>query len=87
MKEAKGYPWYGLALSFANVATAREYLRSCKDMSLVIRVNNKHDLDLLTKAKFKMHGMARVKVVDGIKKPKIYHFDYKKNMNGEKYEK
>jgi hypothetical protein len=87
MKEAKGYPWYGLALSFANVATAREYLRSCKDMSLVIRVNNKHAFDLLTKAKFKMHGMARVKVVDGIKKPKIYHFDYEKNMNGEKYEK
>ena len=56
-------------------------------MSLEIKVNNKHDFDLLTKAKFKMHGMARVKVVDGIKEPKIYHFDYEKNMNGEKYEK
>jgi|TARA_Y100001951_G_scaffold99208_1_gene100936 hypothetical protein len=87
MGEAKGYPWYGMAWGFTDVEAAREHLRKFKDMSLEIKVNNKHDFDLLTKAKFKMHGMARVKVVDGIKKPKIYHFDYKKNMNGEKYEK
>jgi len=30
---------------------------------------------LLTKAKCKMHGMKKVRVLDGTKEPRIYHFD------------
>ena len=46
-------------------------------MSVVIRLDNQEDYDILTKAKFKMHGMKRVKIIDGIKHPREYHFDYK----------
>jgi hypothetical protein len=67
--------YLGMAWNFSDVEAAREHLRDFKDMSVVIRANNKPDFDLLTKAKCKMHGMKNVRVLDGTKEPKIYHFD------------
>ena len=72
------YIWNGLNLKLKGIAEAREYLRQFKDMSVVIRLDNLKDFELITKAKFKMHGMQNVKIIDGIKNPKEYHFDYKK---------
>jgi hypothetical protein len=46
-------------------------------MSVVIRLDNNQDFDLLTKGKFKMHGMQGVKIIDGIAHPREYHFDLK----------
>jgi len=67
--------YLGMAWNFSGVEAAREHLKDFKDMSVVIRANNKPDFDLLTKAKFKMHGMNKVRVLDGTKEPRIYHFD------------
>ena len=67
--------YLGMAWNFGDVKAAREHLKDFKDMSVVIRANNKPDFDLLTKAKCKMHGMNKVRVLDGTKEPKIYHFD------------
>ena len=72
------YIWNGLNLKLKGIAEAREYLRQFKDMSVVIRLDNLKDFELITKAKFKMHGMQNVKIIDGIKHPREYHFDYKK---------
>ena len=74
----EAFIWNGRCLNLKNVTAAREYLKDFKDMSVVIRLDNQEDYDILTKAKFKMHGMKRVKIIDGIKNPKEYHFDYKK---------
>ena len=67
--------YLGMTWNFSDVEAAREHLKDFKDMSVVIRANNKPDFDLLTKAKRKMHGMKKVRVLDGTKEPKIYHFD------------
>ena len=69
------YIWNGLNLKLKGITAAREYLKHFKDMSVVIRLDNQEDYDILTKAKFKMHGMKRVKIIDGIKHPREYHFD------------
>ena len=74
------YEWNGLHLQLKNVTAAREYLRQFKEMSVVIRLDNNQDFDLLAKAKFKMHGMKGVKLIDGLKNPKEYHFDYTKRI-------
>ena len=74
------YIWNGLNLKLKGIAEAREYLRQFKDMSVVIRLDNLKDFELITKAKFKMHGMQNVKIIDGIKHPREYHFDYKKRV-------
>ena len=67
--------YLGMAWNFSGVEAAREHLKDFKDMSVVIRANNQPDFDLLTKAKFKMHGMNKIRVLDGTKEPRIYHFD------------
>ena len=74
------YIWNGLNLKLKGIVEAREYLRQFKDMSVVIRLDNLKDFELITKAKFKMHGMQNVKIIDGIKHPREYHFDYKKGV-------
>ena len=70
-----GKIWNGLHLNLKNITVAREYLKQFKDMSVVIRLDNNQDFDLLTKAKFKMHGMKGIKLIDGLKNPKEYYFD------------
>jgi hypothetical protein len=72
-----GKIWNGLHLNLKNITVAREYLKQFKDMSVVIRLDNNQDFDLLTKAKFKMHGLKRVKIINGIEHPREYHFDLK----------
>jgi hypothetical protein len=72
-----GRIWNGLHLKLKNITAARKYLRQFKDMSVVIRLDNNQDFDLLTKGKFKMHGMQGVKIIDGIAHPREYHFDLK----------
>ena len=54
------YTWNGLNLKLKGLVEAREYLRQFKDMSVVIRLDNLKDFELLTKAKFKMHGLKRI---------------------------
>ena len=70
-----GKIWNGLHLNLKNITVAREYLKQFKDMSVVIRLDNNQDFDLLTKGIFKMHGMKGVKLIDGLKNPKEYYFD------------
>ena len=70
------YTWNGLNLKLKGLVEAREYLRQFKDMSVVIRLDNLKDFELLTKAKFKMHGLKRIKIVDGLKHPKKFFYDY-----------
>ena len=70
-----GRLWNGLHLKLKNITAARAYLKQFKDMSVMIRLDNNQDFDLLTKAKFKMHGMKGVKLIDGLKNPKEYYFD------------
>ena len=67
--------WNGLHLKLKNITAARAYLKQFKDMSVVVRLDNQKDFDLLTKAKFKMHGMKGIKLIDGLKNPKEYYFD------------
>ena len=69
--------WNGLTFNFKNVTEAREHLRQFKDMSLIIRVNNESDYNLLTIGIFKMHGMQRIKIINGLENPRTYHFDIK----------
>ena len=66
---------YGIKLNLKSVEDAREYLRQFKDMSLVIRLNNESDYNLLTKGIFKMRGMKRIKIINGLKNPRTYHFE------------
>ena len=70
-----GKIWNGLHLKLKNITAARAYLKQFKDMSVVVRLDNQKDFDLLTKAKFKMHGMKGIKLIDGLKNPKEYYFD------------
>jgi hypothetical protein len=70
-----GRIWNGLHLKLKNITAARAYLKQFKDMSVVVRLDNQKDFDLLTKAKFKMHGMKGIKLIDGLKNPKEYYFD------------
>lgn len=70
-----GKIWKGLNLKLKNVTVARKYLKQFKDMSVVIRLDNNQDFNLLTKAKFKMHGMKGIKIINGIDNPKEYYFD------------
>ena len=72
------YNWNGLNLNLKNIKTARDFIRQFKDMSIVIRLNNNNDYELLNKAKFKMHGLSRIKIVNGLDNPRVYHFDYTK---------
>ena len=65
---------YGIKLNLKSVEDAREYLRQFKDMSLVIRLNNESDYNLLTKGIFKMRGMKGIKLINGLENPRIYHF-------------
>ena len=65
---------YGIKLNPKSVEDAREYLRQFKDMSLVIRLNNESDYNLLTKGIFKMRGMKRIKIINGLENPRTYHF-------------
>lgn len=65
---------YGIKLNLKSVEDAREYLRQFKDMSLVIRLNNESDYNLLTKGIFKMRGMKRIKILNGLENPRTYHF-------------
>ena len=67
-----GKIWKGLNLKLKNVTAARKYLKQFKDMSVVIRLDNNQDFNLLTKAKFKMHGMKGIKIINGIDNPKEY---------------
>jgi|TARA_R100000084_G_scaffold36193_1_gene14527 hypothetical protein len=66
---------YGIKLNLKSVEDAREYLRQFKDMSLVIRLNNESDYNLLTKGIFKMRGMKRIKIINGLENPRTYHFE------------
>ena len=70
------YIWNGLNLKLKGIAEAREYLRKFKDMSVVIRLDNLKDFKLLTKAKFKMHGLKRIKIINGLENPKKFFYDY-----------
>tara|TARA_Y100000310_G_scaffold123203_1_gene121979 strand:+ start:63 stop:278 length:216 start_codon:yes stop_codon:yes gene_type:complete len=70
-----GRIWNGLHLKLKNITAARKYLRQFKDMSVVVRLDNNQDFALLTKAKFKMHGMRGVKIINGIDNPREYHYD------------
>ena len=70
------YIWTGLNLNLKDIETARDYLRQFKDMSIVIRLNNNNDYELLNKAKFKMHGLSNIKLINGLDNPKAYHYDY-----------
>lgn len=70
-----GRIWNGLHLKLKNITAARKYLKEFKDMSVVIRLDNDMDFYLLTKAKFKMHGMKGIKIVNGVDNPKEYYFD------------
>ena len=72
----EAFIWNGRCLNLKNVTAAREYLKDFKDMSVVIRLDNQEDYDILTKAKFKMHGLKRIKIVDGLKHPKKFFYDY-----------
>ena len=67
--------YYGIKLNLKSVEDAREYLRQYKDMSLVIRLNNESDYNLLTKGIFKMRGMKRIKIINGLENPRTYHFE------------
>ena len=67
--------YYGIKLNLKSVEDAREYLRQFKDMSLVIRLNNESDYNLLTKGIFKMRGMKRIKLINGLENPRTYHFE------------
>ena len=66
---------YGIKLNLKSVEDAREYLRQFKYMSLVIRLNNESDYNLLTKGIFKMRGMKRIKIINGLENPRTYHFE------------
>ena len=70
-----GKIWNGLHLKLKNITAARAYLKQFKDMSVVVRLDNQKDFDLLTKAKFKMHGMKRIKLINGLENPRTYHFE------------
>ena len=67
--------YYGIKLNLKSVEDAREYLRQFKDMSLVIRLNNESDYNLLTEGIFKMRGMKRIKIINGLENPRTYHFE------------
>ena len=58
--EEDAFIWNGRCLNLKNVTAARAYLKHFKDMSVVIRLDNQEDYDILTKAKFKMHGMQNM---------------------------
>ena len=66
---------YGIKLNLKSGEDSREYMRQFKDMSLVIRLNNESDYNLLTKGIFKMRGMKRIKIINGLKNPRTYHFE------------
>jgi len=66
---------YGIKLNLKSVEDAREYLRQFKDSSLVIRLDNESDYNLLTKGIFKMRGMKRIKLINGQENPRTYHFE------------
>ena len=66
---------YGIKLNLKSVEDAREYLRQFKDRSLVIRLDNESDYNLLTKGIFKMRGMKRIKLINGQENPRTYHFE------------
>ena len=70
------YIWNGLNLKLKGIVEAREYLRQFKDMSVVIRLDNLKDFELLTKAKFKMQGLKRIKIINGLENPKKFFYDY-----------
>ena len=70
------YIWNGLNLKLKGIVEAREYLRQFKDMSVVIRLDNLIDFELLTKAMFKMHGLKRIKIINGLENPKKFFYDY-----------
>lgn len=78
MNTTTDYIWNGLNLKLKGIAEAREYLRQFKDMSVVIRLNNEKDFKFLTKAKFKMHGLKRIKIINGLENPKKFFYDYTK---------
>jgi hypothetical protein len=44
-------------------------------MSVVIRANNKPDFDLADQSQMQYAWHEKVRVMDGTKEPKIYHFD------------
>ena len=66
---------YGIKLNLKSIEDARDYLRQFKDRSLVIRLDNESDYNLLTKGIFKMRGMKRIKIINGLKNPRTYHFE------------
>ena len=72
------YNWTGLNLKLKNIKKARDYLRQFKNMSIVIRLNNNNDYELLNKDKFKMHGLSNIKLINVLYNPRAYHFDYTK---------
>jgi len=78
MNTTTDYTWNGLNLKLKGIAEAREYLRQFKDMSVVIRLNNEKDFKLLKKAKFKMHGLKRIKIINGLENQKKFFYDYTK---------
>ena len=65
---------YVIKLNLKSVEDARDYLRQHKNMSLVIRLNNQNDYDLLVEGIFKMRGMKGIKLINGLENPRIYHF-------------
>jgi len=66
---------YGIKLNLKSVEDARNYLRQHKNMSLVIRLNNQNDYNLLVEGIFKMRGMKRIKLINGLENPRTYHFE------------
>ena len=49
MIDNNNYNWTGLNLNLKNIKTARDFIRQFKDMSIVIRLNNNNDYELLNK--------------------------------------
>tara|TARA_R100001244_G_scaffold39652_2_gene35591 strand:+ start:923 stop:1183 length:261 start_codon:yes stop_codon:yes gene_type:complete len=83
MNEERIWTWRGLFFGFTNIEDARNELRDHKDMSVCIRVNNESDYEMLTRAIYKMHGMSRVKIINGTKEPMIRCFDFNDYVEGE----
>ena len=67
--------YYGLKLSLKTIEDARNYLCQHRNMSLVIRLNNQNDYNLLVEGIFKMRGMKRIKLINGLENPRTYHFE------------
>ena len=85
MNEERKWSWSGRFFGFRSIEEAREELRHLKDMTICIRLNNESDYEMLNKAIYKMHGMSRVKIINGTKEPMIKNFDFSEYVAGTVY--